>query len=380
MIKEYLYYYISKQINIEPFDAMHKLDALYLHKQNLLLLFEIPKEDWDINDVNVFLFIKEGEERPKAKYVNVIYSEEYLVETINYILKKIGLSVIQSVESVETVNSVYRVAVDGFSKKYRDAVVEYMMECDEHFYPPPIYHELYLENWFRMQPDGYEMTYKYNGNECKIVNSTFAWGDWGVYYSAIRKYMAVTNSGTIPTTAEFARLKIGGWVGDQRTAYKQGYMSLERLALLREANISMNIYDDAWNEKYELLKKYKEEYGSTNIEKRQKYKGVMLGLWCQNQRDNYKTGRRSISEEQIQRLSDIGFDWDPLETEWNRRYEQYKRYIKENNGDTYIPRRRDFEGEHLGAWVETQRKWFAQGKMNANRYNKLKAIGMIFKE
>ena len=74
----------------------------------------------------------------------------------------------------------------------------------------------------------------------------------------------------------------------------------------------------------------------------------------------------------------MGFDFDPLETEWNRRYEQLIRYKEQNNGNVNISANQDFEGEHLGAWVKTQRNWHKKGKMSKERYDKLVRIGMIF--
>lgn len=131
----------------------------------------------------------------------------------------------------------------------------------------------------------------------------------------------------------------------------------------------------SWNEPFELLCEYQKEFGHTDIKKRGEYKGFALGTWCQRMRNLYLKGK--LSEHQIKKLEAIEFDWDPLETEWNRRYEQYKRYIKENDGNPYIPRRRDFEGEHLGAWVETQRKWFTQGKMSKERESKMRNVDPI---
>lgn len=91
-----------------------------------------------------------------------------------------------------------------------------------------------------------------------------------------------------------------------------------------------------------------------------------------------KDGKLSADREQC--LLDIGFDFDPHETEWNRRFEQYKRYV-EQAGDGYISRRTDFEGEHLGAWVETQRKRHQDGKMSVERAGKLLSLNPnIFKD
>ena len=67
----------------------------------------------------------------------------------------------------------------------------------------------------------------------------------------------------------------------------------------------------------------------------------------QRQRNDYKNG--SLRQYRFDRLTEIGFVFDPHDTEWNRRLDQYKRYIKQT-GTTYISKRTDFEGEHLGAW------------------------------
>lgn len=134
--------------------------------------------------------------------------------------------------------------------------------------------------------------------------------------------------------------------------------------------------DATWNAWYELACRYYREHGNLDIPKRDAYEGKNLGLWLQRQRNEYEAGK--LSAEQIQKLEVLGFAWDTLKAEWNRRYEQYKRYVAQNNGNPYISRRTDFEGEHLGAWVETQRKWYAAGKMSEERLQKLRAVNDKF--
>ena len=127
-----------------------------------------------------------------------------------------------------------------------------------------------------------------------------------------------------------------------------------------------------WNTMYQILCEYKEEVGNVDIPKRDEYKGLPLGIWCQKQRE-----RKNISDYQRQKLLDIGFSFDPLESEWNRRLEQYRRYAREN-GSPCIARRTDYEGEHLGAWVETQRKRIKIGKMSDQRKQKLLEVDPNF--
>lgn len=129
--------------------------------------------------------------------------------------------------------------------------------------------------------------------------------------------------------------------------------------------------DNSWNKWYDLLCEYVQEFGTINIPKRAKYKGKNLGIWTNRQRQERK--KNNLSDYQIKKLDELNYCWDLLEAEWNRRYEQYKRYVK-LNGNPYISRRTDFEGEHLGAWVETQKKWYKTGKMSKERIDKLLEI------
>lgn len=132
-----------------------------------------------------------------------------------------------------------------------------------------------------------------------------------------------------------------------------------------------------WDRGFECFNEYKKEFGHTNIPKRCVYKEYNLGTWCQHQRKEYQNGK--LREDRFLCLEKEGFEFGPLDAEWERRYEQYKRYIAET-GSTKITRRTDFEGEHLGTWVETQRKRHAIGKVSKERIDKLEALDDKFFE
>ena len=133
---------------------------------------------------------------------------------------------------------------------------------------------------------------------------------------------------------------------------------------------------DSWEKGYALLCEYKEEYGTANIPKRDFYKGVFLGNWLESQRAKYKAGKLTKSQEEA--LVSLGVTLDPLAAEWERRYEQYKRYIQQNGGNSDITKRTIFEGEKLGVWVVLQRRNHKIGKLSEERYKKLCDINMKF--
>lgn len=136
-----------------------------------------------------------------------------------------------------------------------------------------------------------------------------------------------------------------------------------------------SVKNEKWESAYKLLCEYKCEFGNTNIPKRDSYKGFSLGRWCLEQRQQKKIN--CLSRDRIKKLDEIGFVFDLLENEWNRRYKQYKRYIKETK-TSYIPRRFIYEEEKLGAWVDTQKKRYKEGKISKERINKLLELDKHF--
>lgn len=133
---------------------------------------------------------------------------------------------------------------------------------------------------------------------------------------------------------------------------------------------------DSWERGYALLCEYKEKYGTANIPRRVHYKDVLLGNWLQNQRTKYKAGKLTLSQQEA--LVSLGVTFDQLAAEWERRYEQYKRYIQQKNGSSDIPKLTIFEGEKLGVWVGVQRRSYKIGKLSEERYKKLCDINMKF--
>lgn len=139
----------------------------------------------------------------------------------------------------------------------------------------------------------------------------------------------------------------------------------------RNLNQEAKSLDEVWSDWYALLISYKKEYGNLAVPKNSFYKGENLGRWCQTTRGYYNKG--SLSQDRLDKLNEIGFVWDLLDYEWNRRYEQYKRYINKT-GSTVIARRTDFEGEHLGAWIHTQKLRYKEGKTSKERRIKLLSL------
>ena len=200
--------------------------------------------------------------------------------------------------------------------------------------------------------------------------------EWNRRYEQYKRYIK-QNGNDILIETDFEGEHLGKWVQTQRGMYKAGKLSAERYEKLQSIGFIFDFAEEEWNRQFEQYKRYiKNNNGNPYIPQRMDYEGEHLGEWVLRQRALYKTGE--LSEERCEKLQSVGFILDPIEEEWNRRYEQYKRYIMDNNGNPYIPERTDYEGEHLGIWVYSQCALYKSGKMSQEHYEKLQSIGCIF--
>lgn len=131
---------------------------------------------------------------------------------------------------------------------------------------------------------------------------------------------------------------------------------------------------DEW---FELAKEYKEKHGNLLVPSKYVTEtGKSLGKWIVSQRQNYDMGKLSIDK--IKKLESIGMVWKII-LDWNEMYELAEEYYKKN-GNLLI--RRSYvakNGERLGVWIATNRRYYAAKKLPKEKQEKLEAIGMVWK-
>ncbi|KAL7502770.1 hypothetical protein ACHAXN_000679, partial [Cyclotella atomus] len=92
-----------------------------------------------------------------------------------------------------------------------------------------------------------------------------------------------------------------------------------------------------------------------------------LGLWAARQRSN----RTKMSQERINKLESIGFDWSVRATnKWDENYAELEKYQQEN-GHCKVP-----HDHPLGPWAARQIS--KQAEMSQDRIDKLDRIGFIW--
>jgi superfamily II DNA or RNA helicase len=137
------------------------------------------------------------------------------------------------------------------------------------------------------------------------------------------------------------------------------------------AAISENL--KSWESFFSELRNYLNEYGDTNVPKGYINNKSLAG-WVRTQRGNYFNGL--LSEERKNKLDNIGFEWTPNDSIWERRFEELRNFIK-INGHANVSEKHMVP--HLYSWVLAQRLRISQGLLSEYRINKLNEINFIWK-
>mmetsp|Transcript_11370 Transcript_11370/g.17591 ORF Transcript_11370/g.17591 Transcript_11370/m.17591 type:complete len:451 (-) Transcript_11370:1235-2587(-) len=148
--------------------------------------------------------------------------------------------------------------------------------------------------------------------------------------------------------------------------------------------------DEVWKSRYNELVAYKLQNGDTNVPTKNYKPNPQLAHWVHTQRtrrrawDAGKAGAGDLTQERIDALDSIGFQWNPgrrvNDDLWEQRFNELCEFKREN-GHTNVPEKYA-PNKSLGKWVSNQRhrrKLLDAGKkakgMTRVRVEKLDAVG-----
>ena len=126
-----------------------------------------------------------------------------------------------------------------------------------------------------------------------------------------------------------------------------------------------------WETAYKYLLDYKKEFGGVEVLCETEYNGYRLGDWCNAQRVLYKKGK--LSQEKVELLKKVGFIFDKVQHEWDKKFNLYKRYVKQNNTTLISPTKSD-DGDMLASWITHLRRLYKQGKLSQDKIDKLLSV------
>jgi hypothetical protein len=126
------------------------------------------------------------------------------------------------------------------------------------------------------------------------------------HYKNLVEYNQDFGNCIVPSKYESNR-KLGIWVQSQHKLYRSGDMREDRVTKLNKLGFRWEVnMDDAWMKRYNELVKYRREFGNCNVPV--KYQSqTLLGEWVRRQRQHFKN--KSLREERINKLNQIGFAW-----------------------------------------------------------------------
>ena len=133
-----------------------------------------------------------------------------------------------------------------------------------------------------------------------------------------------------------------------------------------------------WDMYYASAKQYYQENG--NLEVPARYiteEGYALGSWLNNQKAIRKgTISGNLTENQIQKLDEIGMIWDLLDYFWKQNYRLAKEYYLVYGNLDIQTNYKSKDGKHLGNWILRQRQLYKSNDLTDEQIKKLDSIGM----
>jgi superfamily II DNA or RNA helicase len=170
------------------------------------------------------------------------------------------------------------------------------------------------------------------------------------------------------------RYTLGSWQSWQRQHYKSGKLDTERIKRLEDIGFNWNLLEGAFEKGFQETLRYKEQTGDANAPTLYKTPdGYNLGSWQSRQRRNYKDGK--LDTERITRLEKIGFKWVLLEEAFEKGFQETLRYKKQTGHANARGVYTTPDGYRLGAWQNSQRQYYKNGKLNTERIKRLVEIG-----
>jgi len=212
-------------------------------------------------------------------------------------------------------------------------------------------------------------------NQTSMLDSiSFDWGPimnkWDNKFELLCQYKSINGNTSVPKSyVTIEGVKLGAWVRSLRS--RKNRMPTNRIITLESISFDWDPMGDEWENKFELLCRYKSINGNTNARKSYTTKeGVKLGEWVRAQRSR----KDRMPSNRVTMLDSISFDWVPNVNEWGNKFELLQQY-KSINGNSNVPKLYSTTaGVKLGSWVSTQRTHYRRNQLSTNRISLLESI------
>jgi superfamily II DNA or RNA helicase len=166
--------------------------------------------------------------------------------------------------------------------------------------------------------------------------------------------------------------KLGLWVSNLRIVKAKGGLKPDQISRLDSLGFSWDPHKEQWEQSFAALKQFREREGHCRVSANQIEYNIKLGSWVRTQRIK----KSKLSREQIQRLDNLGFSWDPLNEQWEEAFKALQKYHM-HEGHCRVPQKLSIYGVNLGSWVSSQRQ--NKSRITSERIKRLNALGFTWK-
>lgn len=162
------------------------------------------------------------------------------------------------------------------------------------------------------------------------------------------------------------------WVSIQRLKKKKGELSNTQISKLDKLNFIWDLQAAIWDEKYELLKQFRE----TNIYEPSLDDDKELYTWLQTQKSQLRRG--VLSAERHQKIEQLAFQGSVNDKNWEDNFQALLKF-RATYPDRW-PKQRGSEGveQQLSIWLLRIRREYKQEILPQSKIERLKAIGFPF--
>ena len=192
--------------------------------------------------------------------------------------------------------------------------------------------------------------------------------NWTKYYEEVKSIISDRNTISIAEIGD----NVYSWIIRHKKLYESGELSKYQSEKVSELNL--NRFFETWDETFSKVEKWVQD--NDKVPTRNTNKD--LHSWLYSQRFRYKNG--TLSEEQIIKLTTIGFDLEGKgkeinEQKWLSQYSEYKQFVENNGREPSV-----VTENKLYIWVQSQRAHYAgnlrnRNAMPQNRLDLLNSVG-----
>lgn len=197
--------------------------------------------------------------------------------------------------------------------------------------------------------------------------------EWEEAFALLVAWVAKTGHSRVPATEEADGIRLGQWVRVQRSSYRKGRLSVDRVARLEAlTGWSWDILTDEWEEALALLAAFTVREGRARVAFSRLVEGFRLGQWVAIQRSAYRQGE--LSADRVTRLEALpGWTWNARTDRWEKAFATLVAFV-EREGHARVPVGHQVGDLDLGGWVSHQRDAHRKGRLAPDRAERLEGL------